>query len=277
MLAVAIRGRSRSWLDGLMRNWLKAFGIFALVVAVPFLLERLLGRHPRLPSGSWFKSFDWDAVIIIGSFIVVILVAFAVFAWLGRLIFVEADEISDLLTLAEREMNALLRGWGGGFQGDTRKNMAVERASWLGMIPKEAAEAVSDVYKEFYNQNQKELGGGPQGDSMSKARITAFLLREVYEGNVETAQLKIVNEFKNSGKLPFIAPGLRQLLDVDQFDEKKGFPKGSGVAWFPLILAVKLHRHPRHIIMVKPDKSVVRNEAVIDELNRQLEPAPAKT
>ncbi len=274
MLFRAICGaRSRSGLDGLMQtNWLKAFGIFALVVAAPFLMERLLGRGSKLPGGSWFKGVPWDDVILWGVFFVVFLAIAAFFVWLGRLLFVQAYEISDYLTLAEREMNVLLRGWGGGLAADARKKMAEERASWLGMIPKEKADAVAAVFKEFYDQNQKELAGGAQANSMGRARMTAFLLREVYEGNVGLAQLKIINEFKNSGKVPFVVSGLRQLLELDSFDEKAGRFTRPGIGWFPLTVAVKLHRHPRHILMVKPDKSVIENWAVIDELNRQLKP-----
>ena len=140
------------------------------------------------------------------------------------------------------------------------------------MIPKDKADAVSDIYKQFFELNQKDLTGGAQGEPMGKARITAFLLREIYEGNIRTAQLKIENEFKNSKdkKLPFIAAGLREILDIDHFDEAAGRFQPPGAVWsFPLWLAVKLHRHPRHIIMVKADKTKVENWDVIDELNRQ--------
>ena len=121
--------------------------------------------------------------------------------------------------------------------------------------------ALADVYKKFFDLNQDDLkSGGPQGAAMGKARLTAFLLREIYEGNVRNAQLKIFNEIKNGGK-PFIAPGIRQIVGYDQFDpndvKNNGFPPDAGVGWFPLMLTVKLYHYPRHIIMVKPDKTVV--------------------
>ena len=86
-------------------NWFKAFAIFALVVAVPFLIDRLLGRHPKLPGSSWFKGFDRDDVIIFGGFGLFVLAIAAIIIGLTRLIF-QADGISDYLTLAEREMNS---------------------------------------------------------------------------------------------------------------------------------------------------------------------------
>lgn len=109
---------------------------------------------------------------------------------------------------------------------------------------------------------------------MGKARLTAFLLRELYDGNLKNAQLKIYSEIK-SGNKPYIAPGIWQIVGYDKFDEKKGFPENAGVGWFPLWLTVKLNRYPRNIIMVRADKTVARNWTVIDELNRQLIPASA--
>ena len=112
--------------------------------------------------------------------------------------------------------------------------------------------------------------------AMGRARFTAFLLRELYEGNVKNAQFKIFNEVANGGK-PYIAPGIRQIVGYDQFDvndvKNNGFPSDAGVGWFPLWLTVKLNQFPGNIIMVKRDNTVVENAAVIDELNRQLKPA----
>ena len=87
------------------------------------------------------------------------------------------------------------------------------------------------------------------------------------------AQFKIFNEVANGGN-PYIASGIRQIVGYDMFEVMlKGFPPHAGVGWFTVWLTVKLHRHPRNIIMVKRDKTVVENAAVLDELNRQLKPA----
>ena len=257
--------------------WLRAFALFALLVAVPFLVEEMLGKHPRMPIGAIkvSDSFWHDALSYSGFGVVVFL--FVGFLVVLALFLPRTYEISEWLSLAEREMSSLLRGWGGGLSPDGRRGMARERGEWLSMIPGSNPSAVADVYKDFFTLNQKDLeSGGPQGGAMGKARLTAFLLREIYEGNVRNAQLKIFNEVKNGNK-PFIAPGIRQILGYDKFDEKieGGFPPGAGIGWFPLMLTVKLHHHPRHILMVKPGGVVVENWAVIDELNRQLRPTPA--
>ena len=133
----------------------------------------------------------------------------------------------------------------------------------------------ADVYKNFFDLNQEDLkSGGSQGAAMGKVRMTAFLLREIYEGNVKNAQLKIFNEVANGGK-PYVAPGIRQIVGYDQFDvndvKNNGFPPDAGVGWFPLWLTVKLNRYPRNIVMVRADKSVAYNRTVIDELNRQVD------
>jgi len=182
-------------------------------------------------------------------------------------------------------MNSLLRAWGGGYE--SRKNVVKERADWLQMIPVTDDPApFADIYKNFFDLNQQDLtSGGSQGAAMGKVRMTAFLLRELYEGNVKNAQLKIFNEFENSGKPPFIAPGVRQIVGYDRFkpdikpsdpgykNYEYGFPKDAGVDWFPLWLTVKLNRFPRNIVMIRTDKSVVSNRDVIEELNMQAAPA----
>jgi hypothetical protein len=252
--------------------WLRGFLLFALLVAAPLLLEQLFGRHPMARHLKVGSSF-WENVLSYSGFglLVLLLAGFLIvlIAYLPYTI-----QISEWLTLAERDMNSLLRGWGGGLPADARRGMARERGEWLTMIPvsKDKPEALSDLYKTFFEINQRELGGGAQGDNMGRARYTAFLLRELYEGNVKNAQLKIFSDVKNGGR-PYVAPGIRQIVGYDRFDEKNGFPEDAGVGWFPVWLTVKLNRYPRNIIMVRPDRTVARNWTVIDELNRQLAPA----
>jgi hypothetical protein len=249
--------------------WLRGLALFALLVAAPLLLEQLFGRHPVARHIKVSNSF-WENLLSYSGFglLVLLLIGFLIVL----MVFLpQTIQISEWLTLAERDLNSLLRGWGG---GANRKDAVKERADWLTMIPGSSdPAALADVYKEFFNLNQEELkSGGSQGGAMGKARLTAFLLRELYEGNVKNAQHKIFNEVATGGK-PYVAPGIRQIVGYDKFDEEKGFPENAGVGWFPLWLTVKLNRYPRNIIMVRADKTVARNWTVIDELNRQLTPA----
>jgi hypothetical protein len=247
-----------------MRIWVKAFGLFAIMVATPFVIERLLGRNPRLPGAREVGGWPWGDYLTYGAYGAVSLVVLA--AIVGAFIYYyKAEEISELLTLAERELNNQLRGWGGGLSADTRKGWAAERGSWLQMIKDEKTE----VAKTFFELNQSDLAsGGPQGGAMGKARMTAFILREIYEGNVETAQLKVHHEVK-AGSKPFIAPGLSKILGYEKYKDPDGFPDDAGIEPNLLWFAVKIFGHPRNIIMVKTVDGVkvaVRNWEVLEEL-----------
>ena len=111
--------------------WLRGFALFALLVAAPLLLEQLFGRHPmarhiKVSSPFWENVLSYSGfgllVLLLAGFFIVLLV------YLPQTI-----QISEWLTLAERDLNSLLRGWGGGF--GNRKEHAKERADWLTMIP----------------------------------------------------------------------------------------------------------------------------------------------
>ncbi len=228
--------------------------------------------------------YDWGKILgiaILAAFGMVSYFALGLLGLLGLVIFIvlfivvlflpQTYQISEWLTLAERDLNSCLRAWGGGMSADARKAIAEER------IRLAQLEGTPEAMQESRLMNMSDLNtGGPHGLAMGKARYTAFLLRELYEGKVRNAQLKVYNDVKNGGK-PYIAPGIWQIIGYDLFYVNdvhyNGFPPDAGVDWFPLWLTVKLHRHPRNIIMVKPDKTVVENAAVLDELNRQLKPA----
>ncbi len=280
-----------------MRVWLKAFAIFAALAAAPFIIELFLGRNPLFSSGRHGGSkpccakplvgdFPWDSVLNWGAVALLLLLLLALIAFFSHSL-VQAYEISEKLTLAERELTALLRGWGGGLSKDTRLDRVKERVSWLHEIKR--PEHYDELYKDFYSKSDKELDGGGQGDAMGKARITAFLLREVYEGNVINAQRKIYNEYVVSGKkIPHIVAGLREILDVDNFNPEMpilnrtpekyagpGFPPGSGTPWHILRLAARFYGHPRHIVMVQSGAEIW-NWDVLNLLNRQAPPSPPK-
>ena len=303
-----------------MQALLKGLLLIGLLVAVPYAVEQFFGRHPQVQVGgyrsvkdcrpecspncakdcvkggtSWWRDWlpsSWDSVRTYGLPAIVLL-PLLVFLIVLLLFLPRTYQIADWLTLAEREMNSLLRAWGGGYE--SRKNVVKERAEWLSMIPvpeTKNTRSLADIYKNFFDLNQEDLkSGGSQGAAMGKVRMTAFLLREIYEGRVKNAQLKIFNEYENNRepakppKPPFIAPGIRQIVEYDRFkpeiepndpDYKNyeyGFPTNARVGWFPLWLTVKLNRFPRNIVMIRTDKSRVYNWDVIEELNVQAAPA----
>ena len=73
--------------------------------------------------------------------------------------------------------------------------------------------------------NENDLAG--KGTVMGKATVTALLFRELYEGSVGTAQSRIKAEVKNNGgNLPYLAPGIRELVGIDKFRDGE-FEEGS--------------------------------------------------
>jgi hypothetical protein len=252
--------------------WLRGFALFALLVAVPLLLEQLLGKHPMVRHSFWENLPSYSGFGLLAFLLFVLPLFIFLFIYLPQ-----TYQIEDWLWLAEREMNFLLRAWGGGF--GNRKEHVKERADWLTMIPVTDDPApFADVYKNFFDLNQDDLkSGGSQGTAMSKVRMTAFLLREIYQGRVKNAQLKIFNEVATGGK-PYIAPGIRQIVGYDRFDandvKNNGFPPDAGVDWFPLWLTVKLNRFPRDIVLIRANKSTARNLDAIAELTIPV-PTPA--
>jgi hypothetical protein len=184
-----------------------------------------------------------------------------------------AKKIAILLTLAERDFNMHVAS---GLTHGGRKERVAERKEWNKMVlPGEtpAAGGPADVEHGFaaiqYNQagyksvahelveaNEKEWTS--KGVSMGKAQITAFLLRELYAGNVKAAQQKIIAETRISAerKPPYVAPGIDVLVGFDKFDAKElRFEKGAGVEKWLLKRAVKGWGFPRDIrwIRDKPD------------------------
>jgi hypothetical protein len=133
------------------------------------------------------------------------------------------------------------------------------------------------------NEEDAKNRGGPG----PKAAITAFLLREIYEGDIELAQNKILAEMRaNDGKVPHVVAGLREILGLDDYlaakaeyekDKAAGVlrdePRFSdfGVNWAALLLVVRLGGFPRDITMTKgkdPDKEIVKNREALELLTR---------
>ncbi len=217
--------------------WIAAGLIAAFTLAALILLDRF----------PWRDLLDYAGFGIVMLSLPVTLILLIVY--LPR-----AYQISEYLTLAERDLNDCLRG--------NAQPPVLKQFDALMAMLKDVHPSVKEELTRF-----RQIMAEPSG----RARTTAFLLRELYEVNVQNAQLKIYNDFKN-GEKPYIAPGIRQLLDYERFDGDLGFPAGSGVESLPLLLAVKLLRHPRNILMVKPDETVLENWAAINELTMPTRP-----
>lgn len=187
----------------------------------------------------------------------------------------QAKRIAIYLTLAERDFNMHVAS---GLAHGGRKERVAERREWNKMvlplespIPVDMVPMIRNFANIHFNQagyesvahrlvdaNEKEWTS--KGVAMGKAQITAFLLRELYAGNVKAAQQKIIAETRTSPdrKVPYIAPGIDVIVGLNKFDPKElRFEKGAGVEKWLLKRAVKGWGFPRDIrwINEKPDGS----------------------
>jgi len=184
--------------------------------------------------------------------VVVLVVALALVKYL---IYRREKWVARCLTLAERDFNSLVSG---GLAHGGRKERVAERREWNEMSQMPVIQINTEGYKsvahDLVASNEKELGG--KGAAMGKASITAFLLRELYAGDVEAAQIKIFADTRNNdGTPPYIAPGIYELVEFNKFDRQNGFPPNSGVAKWLLKRTVRNWDYPREIRMLKTDDS----------------------
>lgn len=163
--------------------------------------------------------------------------------------------VARCLLAAERDLNNLLSGaqsHGG------RLDKVRERREWNEMGAYPHVQVANDGHRtlaqELAAANEKDLVG--KSTSMGRAAITAYLLRELYHGDVEAAQIKIFAEARNSDDKktpPYIAPGVYELVGMKYFDIDRGFPAGAGVEEWLLRRVVRNYRFPRDIRMVRTD------------------------
>lgn len=185
------------------------------------------------------------------------------------IIYKRAKKIAILLTLAERDFNLNVAS---GLAHGGRKERVEERKEWNKMaLPLEAPIPVNmvpmlpkfanihfnqagyeSVVHKLVEANEKEWAG--KGTAMGKAQMTAFLLRELYAGNVRAAQQKIIAETRIHAdrKPPYVAPGIDVLVGFDKFDPQAlRFEPGAGVEKWLLKRAVKGWDFPRDIRWIK--------------------------
>jgi hypothetical protein len=147
-----------------MKDWLRGFVLFVILVTVPFTIELLLGHQPTLPK--FISSIDWrDALTY--SLIVLVIAAIIVYIYIKF----KTAEISQYLTLAERDMNNLLRAWGGGPPtAATRQDIAKERGRWADILP-----ADSMKREDLFELLKGDFEGGSSAKAMANARTHRFL------------------------------------------------------------------------------------------------------
>lgn len=185
------------------------------------------------------------------------------------IIYVKAKRIAILLVLAERDFNMHVAS---GLAHGGRLQRVEERKDWNKMslpleapIPVDMVPMIRNLANLHFNQagyesvahkliaaNEKEWAS--KGTAMGKAQMTAFLLRELYAGNVKAAQQKIIAETRINAerKPPYVAPGIDVLVGLDSFDtEALRFAPHAGAERWLLRRTVRYWGFPRNIRWVK--------------------------
>ncbi len=252
-----------------MQKGLKASLIFAAMVAAPLIARAFGAQHTFAHSGSNAAQAGSDMAAWL-----LLMLPLAGLIFFCVVVYERLDRIATDLKLAERDFNTLISGM---MEHGGRKARAVERSEWnlMATVPKIQIfqEGYRTVAHELIAANEKELQS--KGAVAGRAAITAFLLRELYEGNVESAQNKVVADTRNGdGKPPYVAPGIRELIGFHRFTPEDGFRKPAGVNWVMLWLTVKLWGFPRNILMVKTnaatgEKFALRGHAVLTDMTQQ--------
>lgn len=190
----------------------------------------------------------------VGALIMVLLAGYVYVKIIKYRHFLQERWVARCLQAAERDLNNLLSG---GLSHAGRLDKVKERREWNEMAALPQIQINTQGYRSIAHDlaatNERELAG--KGTTMGRAAITAYLLRELYEGNVEAAQIKIFGYTRNSDdkKPPYIAPGIYELVGFAQFDRDNGFPPGAGVNEWLLRRVVRQWGFPRDIRMIQTD------------------------
>lgn len=246
--------------------------LFGAMVAVPLVAENLFGRRPsvRLPFG--YPGQVWAVAALVLLAAIALTIAIIRFHAMRE----RQKWIASRLRLAERDLNSLLNS---GMEHVGRKGKAIERAEWAKMATTPKKQVFNAGYRTPFHDligwNETDLAS--KGSAMGKASATAFIFRELYEGSIATAQSKIVAELKNGGSVPYIAPGIREIIGFDQFDNNLGFPPGAGVDGDDLKRVIKRFGFPsQDLLMVSTSptgaRTATRGYEVLINLTQQKAP-----
>lgn len=182
---------------------------------------------------------------------------FASALWVGARVFSflkHCEFIGDCLTTTETEMNNLLRG----LDQSGRMKRVEELQSWAKLLHPHPLVLAHTDYKtplvdDLFAASEKALSGSK--DAGRAINQTALLFRDVVTGQITGAQLRISAIYRNTGKLPYVAPGIAELVHLHEFDPQTAkFPKGSGENGWLVRRVAKWHGVPQKLMLVVDDK-----------------------
>jgi hypothetical protein len=234
----------------------KAFLIFAAMVATPIVAHKILRSESLdLPNLAW------------------IAVAIVVLSAIGYASYLPGywqqsdryDTIGGYLNRAERDMNHNINS---GQSHGGRKSKVEERLGWSHMAESQGIQILNAGYRtpahDIIQWNENDLAG--KGAAMSRATDTALLLRELYEGSVNAARARIEAQVRNANTVPYLAPGMRELIGTHTYDKEKDvFVWTPGVDTVELQLVAKLRGFPSKNLI----KGDLRGNDVLVDLTQQ--------
>ena len=176
------------------------------------------------------------------------------------------DYISICLNTAETEMNNLIMR---GYDASGRKTKCEEKQGWAKLIPAHPLAFAHAEYHSSFDTVYASYEADFVGVKTDKRLInqTAMLLRDVYSGSILSAQIRIVNHFRENEKLPYVASGVAELVHLWSFDKKAGHFKRPGEDCDLVKRAIKDGGYPRNLLLFD-GKNAWRGADVLDKLTR---------
>lgn len=216
-----------------MRIFLTALAILALSVVLA--LSPHLAVEIITPIGQWLLFF----------------VTVAAFVWWRNRIDERCQYIATCLNEAEYNFNNLINA---GMDASGRLVKMEERMRWAALIPKHPVHLVGPEDNTPIHALFSKYEADIQSVKGDKKVInhTANLLRDLLNGSVRGAQIWIEGQYRINKALPYVAPGIAELVGLEHFCEESGkFLPGAGIDWRLLKRVVRRGRYPKQIILVK--------------------------
>ena len=202
--------------------------------------------------------------------IALIIAAASVVCWLTARAYAlkeRFDFIEICLDAAEKDLNRWMLI---GMDQSGAKGRIPVRQDWAKIVPPTPAVLVNTPYVNpiapLFEMYEKDVLSG-KADKRVIGQ-SALLLKCVVTGGIRKAQMHIAQMYRENGKLPYVPPGIDELVHLDCFENGK-FPHGSGEYWRFVRHVARSRGYPKNLLLVKETPSAklaIRNMDVLDRL-----------
>jgi hypothetical protein len=150
-----------------------------------------------------------------------------------------------------------------GYDASGRGGKVEERMRWAGLIQAHPLVVVNsqltDSFKEVFD-NYKAVDASIKGDK-KVINHTAILLRNIMNGSIVGAKIWIEAFYRENKALPYVAPGIDKLLEINRFDKTTGeFAPYAGADFRLVQRVVRRDGFPKHTRLLVTDKDGKRIE-----------------